>query len=379
LAGIYLHIPLCKQACYYCDFHFSTYFGLKDEIVNTLKKELILRKSYLGTNRIDTIYLGGGTPTVLSNQDLESLIDIIFKTFNIGKDPEITIEANPDDLISSKTKKLKILGFNRLSIGIQSFDDRILKYLNRNHNSEDSFQAIKNAEKAGFENINLDLIFAIRKNYINVLKDDIEKFLVVNPQHISTYSLTVEEKTVFGNWARKGKINTISSDITAIEFEYIMETLEKAGYQQYEISNFSKPGFISIHNSNYWKGIPYLGIGPSAHSFNGTSRQSNISNNSNYIKSIEKGIIPCAEEVLSKADKINDLLLTGLRTIWGVDLNLIKKRFGVDLERYNKSYIQDLIRLDLATFNNGKIQLSKKGILIADKICGDLFFIDEND
>jgi oxygen-independent coproporphyrinogen-3 oxidase len=203
--------------------------------------------------------------------------------------------------------------------------------------------------------------------------------MVVNPQHISTYSLTVEENTVFGNWARKGKISTVSSDNSANEFVYIMEALEIAGYQHYEISNFSKPGFISKHNSSYWKETPYLGIGPSAHSFNGDSRQSNISNNSNYIKSIEKGIIPGVVEVLSKADKINDLLLTGLRTKWGADLNLIKKRFGVDLEWYNKSYIQNLIKLDLATFNDGKIQLSKKGTLIADKICSDLFFIDEND
>ncbi len=352
---------------------------MKTEIVNALKKELILQKSYLGNQKINTIYFGGGTPSVLSIQDLESLTDLIFKTFNVRKDPEITIEANPDDLISSKTKELKTMGFNRLSIGIQSFNDEILKYLNRNHNSEDSIKAIKNSEKAGFENMNLDLIFAIRENYIDVLKEDIEKFIRVNPQHISMYSLTIEEKTVFGNWVRKGKIKTVSPDISAIEFEYIMENLDRAGYQQYEVSNFSKPGFISIHNSNYWKGVHYLGIGPSAHSFNGISRQSNISNNSAYIKSIEKGIIPCIEEALSKADKINDLLLTGLRTIWGADLDLIKKSFGVDLQRYNKNYIQDLIKLDLATFNNGIIQLSKKGILIADKICSDLFFIDEND
>ena len=379
MAGIYLHIPLCKQACYYCDFHFSTYFGLETGIVNALRKELTLRKSYLGKDKIDTIYFGGGTPSVLSVHDLESLIDIIFRTFNVSPDPEITIEANPDDLSVTKSEELKKAGFNRLSIGIQSFDDRILKYLNRIHDSKDSFKAISNAEKAGFENINLDLIFAIRENHLNILKGDIEKFVVVNPPHISTYSLTVEEKTVFGNWARKGKISTVSGDSSAIEFEYIMENLELAGYRQYEVSNYAKPGFISKHNSGYWKAVPYLGIGPSAHSYNGSSRYSNISNNSNYIRSIEKGIIPGTEEVLSKADKINDLLLTGLRTIWGADLNLIKKRFKVDLERYNKSYIQDLIKHDLATFNNGKIQLSKKGMLIADKICGDLFFIDEND
>ena len=379
MAGIYLHIPLCKQACYYCDFHFSTYFGLKSGIVNALNKELILQKSYLGTDTIDTIYFGGGTPTVLSTYDLEILINTIFNIYKVNHNPEITIEANPDDLSTSKSKELKTLGFNRLSIGIQSFDDYTLKYLNRIHDSKDSFRAIKNAEQAGFENINLDLIFAIREDHMDILKDDIDKMVQVHPQHISTYSLTVEENTVFGNWTRKGKIGSVSSDSAALEFEYVMENLGRANYLQYEVSNFSKPGFVSIHNSNYWKEVPYLGIGPSAHSFDGNTRQSNICNNSNYIKSIEKGIIPAVKEDLSKADRINEMLLTGLRTIWGVDLNLIKKRFGVDFEKYNKSYIKDLIRLDLATFNNGKIQLSKKGILIADKICSDLFFIDEND
>ena len=378
MAGIYLHIPLCKQACYYCDFHFSTYFGLKDGIVNALNKELILQKSYLGTEKIDTIYFGGGTPTVLAIGELEGLIDTIFKTYKVIRDPEITIEANPDDLIISKSKELKSAGFNRLSIGIQSFDDNTLKYLNRVHDSKDSINAIRNAEHAGFKNINLDLIFAFRENHMDILKEDIDKMVQIQPQHISTYSLTVEKNTVFGNWIRKGKIGIVSSDNSAHEFEYIMETLGINGYQQYEVSNFSKQGFISKHNSNYWKEVPYLGIGPSAHSFKGRTRQSNISNNSNYIKSIEKGIIPAVEEALSKTDRMNELLLTGLRTIWGVDLNLIKKRFGVDLERYNKSYIQDLIKLDLATFNDGIMQLTKKGILIADKICSDLFFIDEN-
>ena len=378
MAGIYLHIPLCKQACYYCDFHFSTYFGLKTGIVNALNKELILQKSYLGTEKIDTIYFGGGTPTVLSISELEGLIDTIFKTYKVIRDPEITIEANPDDLIISKSKELKSAGFNRLSIGIQSFDDNTLKYLNRVHDSKDSINAIRNAEHAGFKNINLDLIFAFRENHMDILKEDIDRMVQIQPQHISTYSLTVEKNTVFGNWIRKGKIGIVSSDNSAHEFEYIMETLGINGYQQYEVSNFSKQGFISKHNSNYWKEVPYLGIGPSAHSFKGRTRQSNISNNSNYIKSIEKGIIPAVEEALSKTDRMNELLLTGLRTIWGVDLNLIKKRFGVDLERYNKSYIQDLIKLDLATFNDGIMQLTKKGILIADKICSDLFFIDEN-
>ena len=352
---------------------------MKSAIINALNKEIILQKSYLENKIIDTIYFGGGTPTVLSARDLEGLINTIFNTFKVNRKPEITIEANPDDLSNSKSKELKTVGFNRLSIGIQSFDDDTLRCLNRIHDSKGGFSAIKNAEQAGFDNINLDLIFAMGDSHMDILKNDIDIMIQVHPQHISTYSLTIEKKTVFGNWLQKGKIGSINNDKAALEFEYVMENLEKANYMQYEVSNFAKPGFISIHNSNYWKEVPYLGIGPSAHSFNGNTRQSNIANNSNYIKSIEKGIIPADPEDLSKADKINELLLTGLRTIWGVDLNLIEKRFGVDLEKYNKSYINDLVRLNLATFNNGKIQLNKKGILIADKICSDLFFIDEND
>jgi oxygen-independent coproporphyrinogen-3 oxidase len=338
-----------------------------------------LQKSYLENVCLDTIYFGGGTPSVLEISEIEQLLDVIFSSYKVSTTPEITIEANPDDLSKQKTRDLKNSGFNRLSIGIQSFDDNILRFLHRVHDAEDSISAINNAEAAGFDNINLDLIFAITEEHRPFLQKDIAHILQIQPQHVSAYSLTIEPKTVFGNWNKKGKFKEVTSDEAATEFEYIIDTLCGNGYEHYEVSNFSKPGYISIHNSNYWRQVPYLGIGPSAHSFNGTTRQSNINNNSKYIKSLEKDIIPAEVECLSLADRINEHVLTGLRTKWGVDLYLIKKKYDVDILKYNKSYIQDLINLNLATFYNGKLQLMKKGMLIADKICSDLFFIDKND
>lgn len=379
MAGIYLHIPLCKQACYYCDFHFSTFFGLKPDLIAALISEIALRKDYLGQEDVDTVYFGGGTPSILEKGDLARLLDAIYENHKVSDDIEITIEANPDDLNRQKAKDLADLGFNRLSIGVQSFDNDTLSYLNRVHSSEESFQAIRNVVEAGFSNLNLDLIFSIREGHLEILKKDVNHMLQLHPAHISAYSLTIEKRTVFGNWLEKGKIDKVSDDQGANEYEYIVEALTGAGYLHYEVSNFAMPGFISRHNSSYWKQVPYLGIGPSAHSFNGGSRKVNISNNSRYIEAIKKGNIPATEEVLSRADSINEILLTGLRTQWGADLSLIRNRFGVDLESYYKSYIQDLVKLNLATFNDGKIQLSEKGMLIADKISSDLFFIDKND
>ena len=379
MAGIYLHIPLCKQACYYCDFHFSTFFGLKQDLIAAMISEIALRKDYLGHEDVDTVYFGGGTPSILDKGELARLLDAIYENHKVSDDAEITIEANPDDLKRQKAKDLADLGFNRLSIGVQSFDNDTLSYLNRAHSSEESFLAIRNVVEAGFLNLNLDLIFSIQEGRLEILKKDVNHMLQLRPAHISAYSLTIEKRTVFGNWLEKGKIDKVSDDQAANEYEYIVEALTGAGYLHYEVSNFAMPGFISRHNSSYWKQVPYLGIGPSAHSFNARSRQVNINNNSRYIQAIKKGNIPAAEEVLSRADSINEILLTGLRTQWGADLSLIRNRFGVDLESYYKSYIQDLVKLNLATFNDGKIQLSKKGMLIADKISSDLFFIDKND
>lgn len=379
MAGIYIHIPFCRQACYYCDFHFSTTFNLKTRLIKALIDEIRLRLTYLDDARINTIYFGGGTPSVLDVHELAQILEVIYASFEISDNPEITIESNPDDLDQQKTRDLKELGFSRLSIGIQSFDDDTLKFLHRIHSGADGLKAIKYAERAGFENINLDLMFAIRDDHISVLMNDLQKLLEIQPQHISAYSLTIEPDTVFGNWKKKGKLSETSSDESATEYEYVIDTLCQNGYEHYEVSNFSKPGYISMHNSNYWRQVPYIGIGPSAHSYNGRSRQSNISNNAIYIKSMDNNVLPAEIDYLSTADRINEQILTGLRTKWGIDLNMILEKYKIDLAEYNKNYIQDLISLDLATFNNGKLQLKKKGMLIADKICIDLFYIEQKD
>lgn len=376
MAGIYFHIPYCKQACYYCDFHFSTYRKTKPDVLQAIHNELNLRKDYLQGASIDTIYFGGGTPSLLKPEELEKIIGKIFQDHNVNPHAEITIEANPDDLNKSKILAFKDLGFNRLSIGIQSFNDRILSYLNRGHRSADSLQAIKYARMAGFGNLNTDLIYAITKDYMRVLKEDLAILTQIRPAHISTYSLTIEPKTVFGNWHEKQKIDIPSGDQTADEYEYITHMLHRHGYDHYEVSNFAQPGYISKHNSNYWKGIPYLGIGPSAHSFDGRTRQANVRNNSKYLKALADNIIPAEKEQLTLYDRINEQILTGLRTKWGVDILNIEKTYGIDFLGYNKNYIMNLVNLDLATFNNGKLQLTNKGLCIADKICSDLFLID---
>jgi oxygen-independent coproporphyrinogen-3 oxidase len=348
-------------------------------LIRAQKTELVLQKEYLNDEPIETIYFGGGTPSVLETEELEELMNVIYRNFSIASRPEITIEANPDDLSITKTKDLKKIGFNRLSIGIQSFDDKTLRFLHRIHNAKEGIQAIHNAHRAGFDNINLDLIFAVTEKHNPILIKDIERILQIQPQHVSAYSLTIEPKTVFGNWNKRGKFSVVSDDESANELEYIIDSLGDNGYEHYEVSNFAIQGFISSHNSNYWKQVPYLGIGPSAHSFNGLTRQFNINNNSKYIKSLDIEKIPAEIDYLSDTDRINEQILTGLRTKWGVDLFLIKTKYGIDIETYNKSYIQNLVFLDLATFNNGKLQLKKKGMLIADKICSDLFFIGKND
>lgn len=377
MAGIYLHIPFCKKACYYCDFHFSTYQVLQKHIIKSIISELMLRKDYLGENIIETIYFGGGTPSILEVSDLRLILKIIYDNYNISKDPEITLEANPDDLCLDKAIELRQSGFNRLSIGIQSFHEEILQYLNRSHSATQAYEAIENVTKAGFNNFSTDLIFAISDNHLSITKDDINTLLRYKVPHISTYSLTIEPNTVFGNWLHKDKIGEVPADNSAEEFEFIIEKLSGKGYEHYEVSNFALPGFLSQHNSNYWRQIPYLGVGPSAHSYNGISRQFNINNNSLYIRSIEKGEIPLKTDYLTDTDRINEEIMVGLRTKWGCDFNRLKKMYKIDLFKIHKKYVEKLIEHDLATFFNGKLQLSKNGMLIADKISADFFIINK--
>ena len=375
MAGLYIHIPFCKQACHYCDFHFSTSLGNREKIIQAIGTEIGFQKDYLSGEEIETIYLGGGTPSILFSSELHSILDAIHKNFSVKAGAEVTLEANPDDLTSAKLGAFRSEGVNRLSIGIQSFDDVILKSLNRAHDGQMAKACVHLAREAGFDNISVDLIYAIPEQADKDWRRNIEEVLQLQPQHISSYSLTIEEKTVFGKWARQGKMKAVDDDIAAAQLNILVDTLEKNQYEQYEVSNFSRPGFQSLHNSNYWRNKNYLGIGPSAHSYNGSSRQWNIGNNHLYLQSILQEKIPSTMEILRREDKINEYLLTTLRTSWGTDLNVLRQHFSYDLSIQHKDYLQSLFERKFATLENDALRLTKAGKLLADKIASDLFVL----
>lgn len=371
MAGLYVHIPFCKQACHYCDFHFSTDTGTRIELVNALTHELALQKDYLG-EEINTIYLGGGTPSILNRGELDTLFSVIRTHFTLAPHAEITLEANPDDLTKEKLEEIRAIGINRLSIGIQSFDDNLLKYLNRVHDANGARRCLKHAREAGFSNISIDVIYAIPGLSQKIWKATLQEALHFLPEHISSYGLTIEERTVFGNWSKRGKLHPMDEENSAQQFEMLTDMLHQAGYEHYEISNFCKPGFHSRHNSSYWKQSRYLGIGPSAHSYNGESRQFNIRNNASYVRSINKGIVPFEREMLTRENKINEYILTTLRTEWGCDLSFLKQHLDDDLLERCGDNLSLLQQNGLIVIKNGILLLSRKGKLLADKIAEDL-------
>lgn len=375
MAGLYFHIPYCKQACHYCDFHFSTNTTSLPRMVSAICCELELRKDYLGEEKIETIYFGGGTPSLLPASSLQAIFDTIFRHYEVAPEAEVTLEANPDDLTPAKIQELQQLPVNRLSIGTQSFQGPHLSLMNRAHNSEEALHSIREAQQAGFSNISIDLIYGIPAPDHTFWQQDLEQLFALNVQHVSCYALTVEPQTVFGNWARKGKFKAAEDEFTAQQFEILLEEMAEHGFIQYEISNFCQPGFESKHNSSYWKGIPYLGIGPSAHSFNGTSRQFNVANNFKYLEALEQGELPFTLEELSLEDRANEYMLTTLRTIWGTDLGYLKNQFGLDLLASQREYLEELQRKKLATISENKLQLTNAGKLLADQIALDLFVL----
>ncbi|MBT1702682.1 radical SAM family heme chaperone HemW [Chryseosolibacter indicus] len=375
MAGIYIHIPFCKQACHYCDFHFSTNTSMRNEMVRSIVQELKLQQQYLDNEPIETIYFGGGTPSLLSNEELFAILDVIYASYHISTQPEITLEANPDDLSKDKLTHLYQVGVNRLSVGVQSFNDEILKFLNRAHDGTTATESIKTARDIGFNNISIDLIYAIPGLDNNEWINNIMLAVALKPQHISSYSLTIEPKTAFGNWLAKGRLTAVEDDLAALHLEILVEQLANHGYEQYEVSNFALSGYYSRHNSSYWKQKKYLGVGPSAHSYNGITRQYNVSNNAFYIKSIKKDIVPFQLEQLSRADHINEYLLTTLRTSWGCSLDYLKSKFEYDLMNHHAPYLSNLLENKLAVLQNNHLTLTKSGKLLADKISSDLFFI----
>ncbi len=375
MSGIYLHIRFCKQACHYCNFHFSTSMKGKAELLDCMMKELELQKDYLSDQTVETIYFGGGTPSLLETDEINLLIAQIDRHFNLIAHPEITLEANPDDLNREKIKALKQSPVNRFSIGIQSFFDEDLKWMNRSHVGTEAEDSVKRAQDAGFENITADLIYGFPLLSDEKWRANIQKMIQLQIPHLSCYGMTVEEGTALHHFVKSGKSKQIDDGQGAGQFEILMETLEAAGFLHYEISNFAKPGKESKHNSNYWKGVHYLGVGPSAHSFNGSSRQWNVSNNSKYMEQLGANKVPATIEKLGMEDRFNEYIMTSLRTMWGADINYIEKEFGSD---FKQNLLQkSLIFLDKnwLSIENDHLLLSKEGKLFADHIAAELFEI----
>lgn len=377
MAGIYIHIPFCKQACHYCDFHFSTNLKSIASIVDCICKELELRKDYLNGKLVDTIYFGGGTPSLLPTDSLEKILNQVALLFP-GKRQEVTLEANPDDLNSRALAIWKSLGIDRLSLGIQSFQDPILKAYNRAHTSTEAKQAIQLARAAGFQKFSIDLIYGYPHSDHSLWRLDLKEALRLDPGHLSAYSLTIEPQTTLGNWAKKGKFSPAEDEFVAQQYEWLQEQCDKAGYVQYEISNFSRPDQAAVHNSNYWKRSPYLGIGPSAHSFDGDSRGFNPSSNPSYTQAITKGTLPFVIENLSSSERINEEILTGLRTRWGVDTDSLAERYRFNILELKKVTITKLTELGMIQTLGKTLTLTRKGQLLADSIASEIF-IDAHD
>ncbi|MFC6996396.1 radical SAM family heme chaperone HemW [Rufibacter roseus] len=377
MAGIYLHIPFCKQACHYCDFHFSTSLGLKEQVLNAMQQELALQQSYLNGATIDTIYFGGGTPSILSVQELQGLFETIYRLFPVNPSAEISLEANPDDLTPEKLLALSQTPVNRLSIGVQSFHNPHLQLMNRPHSAAEAEACIKLAQDLGFGNISLDLIYGIPAENPALWEEDLAKAFALNVQHLSCYALTIEPNTVFGHRVRKGKFSPADEERVAQQFELLMSQAAAHGFLHYEISNFCQPRFESKHNSSYWKQVPYLGIGPSAHSFNGTSRQYNLPNNPKYVQSLQQNELPCTVEELTVEDRVNEYVMTTLRTSWGCDTNYIQEKWGIQLLDLHAEYLQQIKDKGLLREENGVLILTEAGKLLADEIALDLFLLNE--
>ena len=373
MSGIYIHIPFCKQACYYCDFHFSTSLKRKSEIINALSKELILRKDE-NDEKVDTIYFGGGTPSLLHIDDINFLIDIIYKNYRISEDAEISLEANPDDLSKIKIIELSKTAINRLSIGVQSFFDDDLKMMNRSHDSKDAEKSLSLATEY-FDNITIDLIYGITDMSSDKWRQNLQKSFDFGIPHISAYALTVEPKTALYNFIKIGKYPPLDENLASRHFDILVEETSKQGFVQYEISNFGKPNYFSKHNMSYWKGDSYIGIGPSAHSFDGSQRSWNISNNAKYLKSLNNNELNCQMERLSRRDKFNELVMIGLRTIWGVSLDRVEKEFGMEFKNELLRNAQKHIANSSLINENEILIITKKGRFFADGIASDLFLI----
>ena len=375
MSGIYIHIPFCKQACYYCNFYFSTSLKKKDELLNCLVKEISLREKELKGDLIESIYFGGGTPSLLSTEEIQVLIDAVYNNFKVVENPEITLEANPDDLSEEKIIELSQSPVNRLSIGVQSFFEYDLKLMNRAHNVYEAKKCLEIATKY-FDNISVDLIYGIPDCSNEQWLANIRTALSFGIPHISSYALTVEPETALASFVKKGIIKNVDDDKAEEQFVILTDELSRAGFIHYELSNFGKNDFFSRNNSSYWLGKSYLGIGPAAHSFNGKQRSWNVQNNAIYIKKITQNKLPIQRETLSVTDRYNEYVMTGLRTIWGVSLEKIHKDFGANYVKYLQMQSEKFITQELLYIENNILKTTKKGKFLSDGLASDLFMLN---
>ncbi len=375
MSGIYIHIPFCKQACHYCDFHFSTSTKKKEDMVLALAKEMELRKDEFQNEVVETIYFGGGTPSVLSIDNIRFLIHSVYQNYDVIENPEITLEANPDDLDGETILQFANSQINRLSIGIQSFFEDDLQLMNRAHNSEEAKKCLAFATQY-FDNISIDLIYGMPNMSNEKWLQNIETAISYNIPHISSYALTVEPKTALHKMIKTGTISSLDDDLVKQHFHILIDKLHENGFVHYELSNFGKPNYFSKNNTAYWLGKKYIGIGPSAHSFNGESRSWNVSNNSLYLKAIAENKLPSESEILSKTDQYNEYIMTGLRTIWGVSLVKIETEFGSNYLDYLNQQAEKYISDNLLKVENNILKTTKKGKFLCDGIASDLFLLN---
>ena len=374
MSGIYLHIPFCKKACHYCNFHFSTSMRYANDMITAIRQEIRLRKQDAKVP-VETIYFGGGTPSVLSPTQLRLLLDEVNSSFSVVADPEITLEANPDDLSPEYINDLQKLGFNRLSIGVQSFLDDELTLMNRAHNGIQALSSVEHAKKR-FDNVSIDLLFGNPNTTLGDWKRNLDYALQLEVPHISSYALTLEPKTALERFVDKGVVSLLDEGVVEAQFHHLVDTLTLAGYDHYELSSFSKPGYHSLNNTGYWQGKTYLGIGPSAHGFDGNQRYWNVSNNASYLKQIAKEELPQTIEKLSVVDRYNESIMIGLRASWGVSLQAMENDLGLRYRQHLEKQAKRFVDEGLLHIENNALKTTRKGAFLADGISADLFLID---
>lgn len=375
MSGVYFHIPFCKQACHYCNFHFSTSLKHKAELMEALKKELSLRTNELSATPLNSIYFGGGTPSLLSPKEIGNLISSVRDYFTVNEQAEITLEMNPDDYYEGYFEQIKAVGVNRLSVGVQSFIPEELSAMNRAHNAEQALNVLERVQQH-FANFSLDLIFGVPGSTMESWEKNISTALSFQPSHISSYALTVEPKTVLAKQVKEQQVQLLADEMTVQQFDYLVDTLTEKGYDHYELSSFAFPGFRSVNNTSYWQGKPYLGVGPSAHSYYQNQRSWNVSNNKLYINKLNAGELPLEREQLTKIDRYNEFVMTGLRTAEGVALHDIQQQFGDKFTQLFEEQVEKHLMVQHLYWDGDVVKVTKKAKFLVDGIASDLFLLN---